>query len=73
MYFVSHWWSSGFNNLVTSLTKHCESIGGSCSAENEKTYYYWICAFANDQYNIAQGLDLPLDLSAFNLAINIST
>eukprot|EP00913_Durusdinium_trenchii_P017245 g16215.t1 len=65
-YFVSHSWGTSFSHFVQSIRCHALSKEGSASWIDAA---YWICSFANNQWNIAAELaDDPMD-SAFARAL----
>eukprot|EP00913_Durusdinium_trenchii_P027229 g25547.t1 len=47
-YFVSHSWGTSFRHFVQSIQSHALSKEG----EDWKFASYWICSFANNQWNI---------------------
>eukprot|EP00438_Fugacium_kawagutii_P022771 Skav200416 [mRNA] locus=scaffold3377:5448:9919:+ [translate_table: standard] len=60
-YFVSHSWITGFRHFVDSI--HCHALSKEGPAWTDAAY--WICSFANNQWNIAAELgDDPMS-SAF--------
>ncbi|CAK9008684.1 Putative outer membrane protein PmpB [Durusdinium trenchii] len=65
-YFVSHSWDTSFSHFVHSIRCHALSKEGPTSWIDAA---YWICSFANNQWNIAAELaDDPMD-SAFAQAL----
>ncbi|CAK9110651.1 Putative outer membrane protein PmpB [Durusdinium trenchii] len=65
-YFVSHSWGTSFAHFVRSIRCHALSKEGPTSWIDAA---YWICSFANNQWNIAAELaDDPMD-SAFARAL----
>ena len=50
---VSHWWGEPFNDFIKYLKEHAEDYG-----LNKNTTYYWICAYANNQWNLELGESL---------------
>ncbi|CAK9110650.1 Probable outer membrane protein PmpB (Polymorphic membrane protein B) [Durusdinium trenchii] len=65
-YFVSHSWGTSFSHFVHSIGCHALSKEGPTSWMDAA---YWICSFANNQWNIAAELaDDPMD-SAFARAL----
>lgn len=45
-HFISHDWAAPFSNFMATVEKHCKDT--SCDSS---TTYYWVCTFANDQFN----------------------
>ncbi|CAL1156744.1 unnamed protein product [Cladocopium goreaui] len=66
-YFVSHCWGSSFPHLVQSIECHALSKEGPAS-----WFYaaYWICSFANNQWNIGAELGSDPMESAFALSLS---
>ena len=66
-WFVSHFWGDAFRHLIRSLQKHTQ----------EGTTSYWICSFANNQWDIATELggegDNSWQSSSFYLALKCNT
>mmetsp|Transcript_69552 Transcript_69552/g.165892 ORF Transcript_69552/g.165892 Transcript_69552/m.165892 type:complete len:569 (-) Transcript_69552:152-1858(-) len=61
--FVSHWWGEEFPKFVRTLTCFAEARSRRlpwtvCTTphRNPKTWAFWICAFANNQYAIEHAL-----------------
>jgi len=69
-YFVSHWWGEPVHDFLTCLEVHAKNRGG----KKAKTdfYAYWVCAYANNQWDL--GADLAVDPAdtSFRRAIDIS-
>ncbi|CAK9029574.1 Probable outer membrane protein pmp20 (Polymorphic membrane protein 20), partial [Durusdinium trenchii] len=64
-YFVSHSWGTSFSHFVRSIRSHAMSKGGQTWTDAA----YWICSFANNQWNIEAELGTdPMD-SAFACAL----
>eukprot|EP00438_Fugacium_kawagutii_P023264 Skav224629 [mRNA] locus=scaffold1903:88342:89974:+ [translate_table: standard] len=60
-YFVSHSWGTSFRHFVRSIDCHALSKEGPAW----KDAAYWICSFANNQWNIAAELGTDPMSSAF--------
>eukprot|EP00438_Fugacium_kawagutii_P007690 Skav213155 [mRNA] locus=scaffold31:72343:75091:- [translate_table: standard] len=60
-YFVSHSWITGFRHFVRSI--HCHALSNDGPAWTDAAY--WICSFANNQWNIAAELGTDPMSSAF--------
>ena len=65
-YFVSHSWGTGFAHFVRSLRSHALSKEGQVWREAT----YWICSFANNQWDIAGELGATIMDSAFAQVLN---
>ena len=57
-YFVSHSWGTSFQHFVKCIRRHADFVG----APNDA---YWICSFANNQWDIASELGTSVMDSAF--------
>ena len=57
-FFVSHSWGTSFQHFVQCLRHHASSVNALDAA-------YWICSFANNQWNIAADLGDHIMDSAF--------
>ncbi|CAK8988283.1 CSC1-like protein At4g15430 [Durusdinium trenchii] len=64
-YFVSHSWGTSFRHFVQSIQSHALSKEG----EDWKFASYWICSFANNQWNIEAELGASIMESAFARAL----
>eukprot|EP00438_Fugacium_kawagutii_P014363 Skav231769 [mRNA] locus=scaffold739:186093:196299:- [translate_table: standard] len=60
-YFVSHSWITGFRHFVRSI--HCHALSNDVPDWTDAAY--WICSFANNQWNIAAELGTDPMSSAF--------
>ena len=58
MYFVSHSWGTPFQHFVQCLRRHSDY-----TAAPDVTY--WICSFANNQWDIASDIGVGVLDSAF--------
>jgi len=59
-FFVSHHWGEDFAEFVQSIIQHAYVVArresqGSKVAESAEKIAYWVCAFANDQWNVQLG------------------
>lgn len=65
-WFVSHWWGEPVADFIKCLQGHAMDRG---LLEDDA---YWVCAYANNQWNVAA--DVPVDpkASSFRRAIDIS-
>eukprot|EP00434_Breviolum_minutum_P000023 symbB.v1.2.000020.t1/scaffold5.1/size591573/20 len=64
-YFVSHSWGTSFSHFVSSIRCHAMSKEGEVWMDAS----YWICSFANNQWNIQEELGSTIMESAFAKAL----
>lgn len=70
--FVSHWWGEEFIKLVKSLKRYARvQAAASFTRAAPSNWSFWICAFANNQFEIqhAMGVDGDVMASAFAMAL----
>ncbi len=65
-WFVSHWWGEPVKDFIACLEQHRRDF-------NEKDdVTYWICAYANNQWNLGDHVTADPAQSAFTKAMDIS-
>ncbi|CAE7248774.1 TTLL3, partial [Symbiodinium microadriaticum] len=62
-YFVSHWWGEGVLDFVACLEQHANIHSLGLDAP------YWVCAYANDQHELASALGTDPKASSFFRAL----
>mmetsp|Transcript_38984 Transcript_38984/g.97995 ORF Transcript_38984/g.97995 Transcript_38984/m.97995 type:complete len:462 (-) Transcript_38984:86-1471(-) len=65
-YFVSHWWGEPVVLFIRCLTMHAEDRGF------DESTFYWVCAYANNQYKLMGAVTADPTGSAFYQAIRES-
>eukprot|EP00931_Biecheleriopsis_adriatica_P023252 TRINITY_DN14724_c0_g1_i1.p1 TRINITY_DN14724_c0_g1~~TRINITY_DN14724_c0_g1_i1.p1 ORF type:complete len:502 (+),score=101.79 TRINITY_DN14724_c0_g1_i1:37-1506(+) len=66
LYFVSHWWGEPVRDFVLCLEQHAEDH------KLDEDTAYWVCAYANNQYNLLHDVSADPSQSAFHAAIQQS-
>ena len=64
-FFVSHSWGTSFQHFVQCLRHHASSASSALSALSAPDAAYWICSFANNQWDVAADLGDHIMDSAF--------
>ena len=65
-WFVSHWWGEPVADFLACLTQHAEDR--KLSGENA---CYWICAYANNQWELSDSLSDDPFQTSFNKALSM--
>jgi hypothetical protein len=63
-YFVSHWWEESVEKFIACLEQH------QSDRNLPDTLAYWICAYANDQHDIAKELGTRIQDTPFYRALH---
>ncbi|CAE7628999.1 unnamed protein product [Symbiodinium sp. CCMP2592] len=69
-YFVSHYWGTKFAYTCEALRRHADHAVSGQTEASWQTVSYWICAFSNNQYQIAHELGTSHKDSSFYLALH---
>ncbi|CAE7220678.1 unnamed protein product [Symbiodinium natans] len=69
-WFVSHYWGTKFAYTCEALRRHAEHVTSGQKGTSWQTISYWICAFSNNQYQIAHELGTSHKESSFYLALH---
>ncbi|CAE7410388.1 unnamed protein product [Symbiodinium natans] len=69
-WFVSHYWGTKFAYTCDALRRHAEHVTSGQKGTSWQTISYWICAFSNNQYQIAHELGTSHKESSFYLALH---
>jgi len=69
-WFVSHYWGTKFAYTCDALRRHAEHATSGQKGTSWQTISYWICAFSNNQYQIAHELGTSHKESSFYLALH---
>ena len=69
-YFVSHYWGTMFTYTCDALRRHAENVTSGQKDVSWQSVSYWICAFSNNQYQIATELGASHQESSFYLALH---
>lgn len=64
-WFVSHWWGEPVLSFVACLRRHCE-----LRSPGNVDLPYWVCAYANNQWKLAEDVSSDPATSAFNRALD---
>lgn len=65
-WFVSHWWGEPVSQFIECLKQHAADR---CLPED--TTYYWVCAYANNQWNLCETVTSDPTDSSFYKAMSI--
>lgn len=65
-WFVSHWWGECHQSFISCLNRHFIDRG------LLEDHAYWVCAYAINQWTIAEDLGKDLELSSFMKAMKVS-
>mmetsp|Transcript_67953 Transcript_67953/g.210183 ORF Transcript_67953/g.210183 Transcript_67953/m.210183 type:complete len:661 (+) Transcript_67953:59-2041(+) len=65
-WFVSHWWGEPVHDFVICITKHASDRG------LPETTAYWVCAYANNQWQLAGDVSDDPANSSFRKAIDLA-
>lgn len=49
-YFVSHNWKGKFKNFLAAVEAHFKSVQATNKSATPEKTYYWVCTFANNQF-----------------------
>ena len=66
-WFCSHWWGEPVLDFVNVLHRHCAD-----RMQDLRTTYYWICAYANNQWKLNEEVTVDPSQSSFRRALNES-
>lgn len=62
-WFVSHWWGESVRDFVHCLQQHRQDRGLPPDAP------YWVCAYANNQWNLSESITGDLEQTSFHKAM----
>lgn len=63
-WFVSHWWGEAVCDFFACLMQHSKD-----RALERKSLYYWVCAYANNQWNVSDEIGEDPSNSSFRRAM----
>lgn len=66
LWFVSHWWGEPVSRFVLLLQQHAKD------RDLRADTPYWVCAYANNQWELSQELAMDPEQSSFRKAMNLS-
>jgi len=76
-WFVSHWWGEVIVDFIKCLTEHSlrrglDSRTGTFHRKDKQSGHYWVCAYANNQWDLGSDVTLDPAHSSFFKAIELS-
>merc|ERR1712232_1330438 len=76
-YFVSHFWGHAFSDFVECLHRHSDDAARSpthfSALTSQRNVHYWVCSFANNQWQLQDELGASWEDSSFYLSLCSST
>eukprot|EP00933_Yihiella_yeosuensis_P078445 TRINITY_DN8994_c0_g3_i1.p1 TRINITY_DN8994_c0_g3~~TRINITY_DN8994_c0_g3_i1.p1 ORF type:complete len:532 (-),score=91.80 TRINITY_DN8994_c0_g3_i1:1683-3278(-) len=73
-WFVSHWWGEPVLLFVSCLAQHCKDRQlFSKRDDTPDTVFYWVCAYANNQWNVGAELGSDPSESSFRKAMSLAS
>ena len=67
LWYVSHFWGEPVFDFITCCTEHATRWG-----LEEKVASYWVCGYANRQYNLAEEICGDVEHTAFRRAMRLA-
>lgn len=73
-WFCSHWWGEPVADFIKCLMQHCYDRYGDRGSFGEVMgeVPYWVCAYANNQWKLAEELADELSQTSFRKALDLS-